>query len=197
MIVKSLTPYLIPGISVAVSIVVEIIMSMVEREPSAREILVHIASKQTWLVPILYYIYSYGGLKLQELREIMGTRTRVVKRGLWWLTKYGVIERTGEKYVFNPEFREAFTKLIWMDYCVVGSRHLFKIGKTIFVVKVSPTRITSYTVPAGLLDKLKSLEENIEAKYTPLEASQALGIPLKLARRLTKVHNLLKECRTR
>jgi hypothetical protein len=163
-------------------------------EVSKRGVLALIAVKRTWLIPILYYIYSYSGLSLGELRELTGLRSKVLRRALWWLLrKYGVVEESGEKFIVKKDYASILDKLL-INYCVVGKRHVFRLGKTYFVVNIKHNRVTSYTVPADLVEKLQELQSNIGVEFQPLDLSQALNIPLNLAKRVIQTYKLLREC---
>ncbi len=163
-------------------------------EVSRRGVLALIAVKRTWLIPILYYIHSYGGLSLEELRELTSLRSKVLRRALWWLLrKYGVVEESGQKFIVKKDYASILDTLL-INYCVVDKRHVFRLGKTYFVISIKHSRVTSYTVPADLVEKLQELQSNIGAEFKPLDLSQALNIPLNLARKIIQTYKLLREC---
>jgi hypothetical protein len=163
-------------------------------ESSKRGVLTLIAVRRTWLIPILYYIHSYGGLSLDELREITGLKSKVLRRALWWLLKkYSIVEESGTKFIVKREYADVLDTL-FMNYCIIDKRHIFRLGGTYFVVSIKRSRVTSYTVPAELIEKLHELQTNIESEFQPLDLSQALGIPLNLAKRVVQTYKLLREC---
>ncbi len=167
---------------------------MDEAKPTPRSILAYIATRRTWLIPLIYYIYSYSGLTLEELREITGLRSKILRRALWWLKKYNIVEVTGEKFILKPEYSKLFTELI-LDYCITGRKHLFRLGKTLFIVAIRKNRVSVSTVPIDLVNELRNLEENIQGEYKPVDLAHALNIPLNLARRVVQAKKLLDECR--
>ncbi len=158
-----------------------------------RGLLAFIATRRTWLMPLIYYIYTYSGLTFEELKELTNLRSRVLRRALWWLKKYGVVEESGQKYIISTEYADAVRELT-LRYCIVDKKHMFQLGKTYFVVSIKRSRITSYTVPVDLVQKLHELEENIDSEFKPLHLAQALNIPLNLARRVVNTYRLLREC---
>lgn len=168
---------------------------MTSREPTKKDILAHILSKRAWIIPILYHIYSLGGAKISELRKILGLKTMVLKRAVWWLTKYGLIEKSGEeKYVLSKDYRGIIEEL-FMSMCRTGRYYIIRYGATYVVITVKKTRISSYTVPSKLLEQLIKLEEQVGSSFTHIDLANSLNIPPKLAYRVVKLRNLLKECK--
>ena len=166
----------------------------VKREPSRKEIIVFIASKRPWLIPILYTLYSAGSADIQELKEILGVRSTIVKRGLWWLTKYGVVEKSGEKYIVSKDYRPILDEM-FLDMCRTRHYYILRFGATYLVIVVKKTRITSYTVPVKLVNELARMEENVGTQFTVIDFAQAANIPPKLASRVVRVRRLLLECK--
>lgn len=168
---------------------------MASREPTKRDILAHILSNRAWIIPILYHIYSLGGARISELRETIGLKTMVLKRAIWWLTKYGLIEKSGEeKYVLSKDYRRVIGEL-FMTMCRTGKYYIIRYGATYIVINVKKTRISSYTVPGKLVEELIKLEEQVGSSFTHIDLANSLNIPPKLAYRVVKLRNLLKECR--
>ena len=165
-----------------------------DTEISPRGILLALITKKPWLLPFIYYIHSYSGLQLNELRELMNLKTLIIRRALWWLTKYGIVEKSGEKYVITEKYRKILDELL-LNYCTTGKVHVLKIGKTYFVAIVKRTRISTYTVPSDILDKLIEMETNVQMEFTAKDLSDALGIPFNLAQKTLKLKQVLSECR--
>jgi len=158
-----------------------------------RGLIIDLLTKRTWLLPFIYYIHSYQGLTLDELRELTGVRTQVIKRALWWLRKYGVIEQCGEKYIITEDARPIIDEFL-LDYCTTGKHHILKTGSTYFVAIIRRTRITAYTIPAQYIEELKKMEENVQTEFTAEDLANTLGIPRNLAHRITYLRKILKEC---
>jgi hypothetical protein len=75
-------------------------------------LLVALLTRRPWLIPFIYHVYSLQGATLDELRELLGLKTSVIKRGLWWLIKHGIIERSGDKYVVSRDYSSIVGELI-------------------------------------------------------------------------------------
>lgn len=168
--------------------------SMAKREPTKKEIIVLIAAKRPWLIPILYTIHSIGTATLDDVRESLGIRTQIAKRALWWLQKYDVIMKTGDKYMVKQGYRSVLDEL-FLDLCRRGNYFLIKFGATYLVVSVKRTRISSYTVPEKYVAQLMNLEALGRKVNEVREVSKILNIPPKLASRVLRVKNMLLECR--
>ena len=154
-------------------------------------LLVALLTNKPWLIPFLYHIYSLQGVTLNELKEILGLRTSVIKRGLWWLTRNGVVEKTGDKYVINREYVKHVEEIM-MTSCITGKEYVVKIGKTYFVAIVRKTRITAYTVPEEIFtDFLNRKLENRTVKDVAAET----GYPERLVARVLKLYTILETCR--
>ncbi len=167
---------------------------MLKREPTKREIILVLITRRPWLTPFIIEIHSLGGTTIGELRELLGVRTPIIKRALWWLQKYGVVEKSGEKYVINLEYRPVMDELK-LQLCKQGRVYVLKLGATYFVITLRRTKITSYTAPEKLIEKLDELTTNAGgAEFTPKDLVDTLGIPYKLANRVVKTYKLLRAC---
>ncbi|GEM_PF-1586560 len=165
-----------------------------DTEISPRGVLLALITRKPWLIPFIYYIYTYSGLRLNELKELMNLKTLIIRRALWWLTKYGIMEKSGEKYIVAEKYRKILEELL-LNYCTTGKTHVLRIGKTYFVAIIRKTRISTYTIPSDILDKLVEMETNVQTEFTAKDLSDALGIPIKLAQKTLKLKQILSECR--
>ncbi len=168
-------------------------MSIVADTNTGKARLMELISRRPWLLPILYIINSYGMIEYNELKQVLGVRGALLKRGLWWLVKYGVVERINDKFRVTQDYRSIVEDLL-LNRCITRKYYIFRIGSTYYVAAVRRTRITVYTVPLELVEKLSILEKNVEAQFTAKDLAQALDIPAKLAYRAVKTHRLLIEC---
>lgn len=162
-------------------------------EISDKAIIITLITKRPWLIPFIYYIHTYSGLTLEELRKLVGVRTQIIKRALWWLAKNNIVEKRGEKYVIKEEYARFIEKLLF-NYCTTGKTHVLKIGKTYFVVIIRRTRISTYTVPEDLYDKLVEYELNVQTEFQPEDLVNTLNIPIRLAHRVVALRRILREC---
>ncbi|RLG80604.1 MAG: hypothetical protein DRO13_03360 [Thermoprotei archaeon] len=151
---------------------------------------VNILTSRPWLLPFIYHIYSLQGVKLIELKTLLGLKTAVVKRGLWWLIKSGIVEKKGEKYVISQQHTKHLAKLM-LAACTTGRRYVVKIGKVYLVAVVRKSRITAYSVPEDALNKLLNRKlENRSIKDIAAEVK----MPLKLTARALKLYETLNTC---
>jgi len=164
-------------------------------KPMLKNQLVMILTKKPWLMPILYQIYSYGEIEYEELKQLLGVRGPLLKRALWWLIKYGLIERYDNKFKISINYRNILEG-IFLNKCIIRNHYVFKIGATFIVTIVRKTRISAYTVPAQLIEKLSNLEANVGTSFTAKDLMNTLGISAKLAYRVVKAHEILKQCST-
>ena len=164
------------------------------REPTRMDILVLLVTRRAWVLPILSAISTLGGASVRELREELGVRTPIVRRGLWWLSKYGIIEKTGDKYVITDDYREAVDTVLH-EYCHVGNQYVYRIGATYIYVHVKKTRVHAYTAPEKYIADLMRLEEEGGGVFSALDYSMTRGLPIKLARRVVRIRELLRVCR--
>ncbi len=167
---------------------------MLKREPTKREILLVVLTRRPWLIPFIYEIHGLGGASISELRESLSIRTPIIKRALWWLQKYGVIDRSGDKYVIEQDYRPLIDELK-LQLCRHNREYVLKLGATYFVIILRRTRITSYSVPEELVNRLEELITNAGGtEFTPKDLADALSIPYKLASRVVKTYRLLRKC---
>lgn len=159
-----------------------------------RALLATIITRKPWLIPILYTIHSLGGsLKITEIRETLGIRSAILKRGLWWLQKFGLIEKSDDKVVINSDCRIALDKLFF-DICRTRNYFIIKHGSVYVVISVKKTRIAAYTMPVQIIEELNKLSRDVGAEFSAKDFSKALSIPPKLAYRAVKTRRLLLEC---
>ncbi|ADI32623.1 hypothetical protein [Staphylothermus hellenicus] len=164
-------------------------------EISGKAVVITLMTKRPWLIPFIYYIYTYSGLTIEELRKLVGVRTQIIKRALWWLAKNNIVEKRGEKHVIKEEYSKHIEKLL-LDHCTTGKTHVLKIGKTYFVAIIRRTRISTYTVPEDLYNKLVEYELNVQTEFQPEDLANSLNIPIRLAHRVVALRRILRECRS-
>ncbi|RLG84182.1 MAG: hypothetical protein DRO40_02145 [Thermoprotei archaeon] len=164
-------------------------------KPMLRNQLVMVLTKKPWLMPILYQVYSYGEIEYGELKQLLGVKSPLLKRALWWLIKYGLIARYDNKFRISNNYRNILEE-IFLYKCIIRNRYVFKIGATFIVTIVRKARISAYTIPAQLVKELSNLEVNVGASFTAKDLINTLGIPSKLAYRVVKTHEILKQCST-
>jgi len=154
-------------------------------------LLIALMTEKPWLLPILYQIYSLQGASIEELKELLGLRTYIVKRGVWWLTRNGIVEKSGEKYVVVKDYLKAVGEIL-MSACTTGREYVVKIGSTYFVSIVRRTRITAYSVPERILREF--LDKELGSKSVK-ELAGETGYSERLVARILKLRAILSECK--
>jgi len=147
--------------------------------------------EKPWLLPFLYHIYSLQGATLNELKEILGLKTYIIKRGVWWLVKSGIVEKSGDKYVVSKAYVKPVEEIM-MYVCTSGREYVVKMGSTYFVTIVHRTRITAYTVPEYLFREF--LNRKLENRSVKDIASET-GYSVKLVARVLKLYSILDICK--
>ena len=158
---------------------------------SLRSVVASLIARKPWVLPILYHIYSLGEVEYRELREILGLRSPILKRGIWWLVKYGVVERIDDKIRVSKDYRSVLDSL-FLNRCIHRNNYVFRIGETYVILSVKKTKVSVYTLPAGILEKLyNKIDDNVDAKKLSIETN----LPIRLVQRAIRTYRLLKECK--
>ncbi len=154
-------------------------------------LLIALLTNKPWLIPFIYHIHSLQGVTLNELKELLGLKTSIIKRGLWWLLRNGIVEKSGEKYIIAKEYIKHVDELL-LDTCTTQKEYVVRYGKTYFVAIVRRARITAYTVPEEIFkDFLNRKLENRSVK----DIASETGYPERLVARVVKLYQILEICR--
>jgi hypothetical protein len=152
-----------------------------------------IIAKRPWLYIIAQNIYSYPGLTLEELREVSRLKASVIKRGVWWLKKYGVAEDRGGKLFIAKNYVKTLESLV-LSTCSTGDVYLVLIDQVYIVLRIIGGKIEHWSLPANLYDKIYRQRDLVE-QCNPERVSSSLGVNLGTAKRLCTLVGLLRECR--
>lgn len=148
-----------------------------------------------WLFVVLQPLFSYKGLTLEELREVTGLSMEVLKRGLWWLKKLGILEERNGKFYVKSEFYKHLEELL-LSYCRVNGIHLLLIDNTYIVIRVkNPRSIYHWAIQKSLFNSLVEVEKFAGTRLSVGEISNTLGVSLGVATRLSKLRTLVEKCR--
>ncbi|MEM4489825.1 MAG: hypothetical protein QW816_01290 [Desulfurococcaceae archaeon] len=164
-------------------------------ELSPSTVFKNMIAAKPWLFIIAYYIYSHQGSTVEELRESTGLNTNTLKRGIWWLNKYNVIECRNEKYFIKPEYVKVVENLLY-DHCNLKRIHLLKLDKVFIVLTVRNGRIDYWSLPVDYVEKLSFYEEITSSEFLDREIANILGVDIKTARKITRLRELQKACRS-
>lgn len=135
-----------------------------------------LASK-AWLLPFLYAIRHGVEARAGPLSRALGVKRRVAKAALKELKALGALENASLK----RELAE------WLDrqaIAVKGRRALWRRGRTFILAIARRGRVSVYTVPAELVDRVEGFLRDRE-ELSATEAASALGCsPLAASRAL-------------
>ncbi|OYT40398.1 MAG: hypothetical protein B6U89_02285 [Desulfurococcales archaeon ex4484_58] len=154
-------------------------------------LLLALITRKPWLIPFIYHVHVMQGATMNELREILGLKSMVIKRALWWLTKNGIMVKAGEKYVIEQSYRKHVDELL-LNTCTTGKRYVVKLGRTYFVAIVKRTRISTYTVLEKHYEELKNIDPE---KASMEEVAKNKKLPVKIVSKTFDLIKTLKECR--
>lgn len=148
-----------------------------------------------WLFIIAYSLYSNPGLTLEELKELTGLTINVLKRGVWWLKKYNIVEEKSNKYFFRTEYAKAMEDLRY-GHCSLKSTHILLLDRVYIVLTIRDGRIHYWSLPAEYYEKLLYYEKLSGGSYSAEEIAYMLDVNIGTAKRVKKLRELLKLCRT-
>lgn len=156
----------------------------------------NILADKPWLFIIAYYVYTTPGLTIEELREIVELNTSVLKRGVWWLRKYGVVEEKNNKYYIRQEYRDPLGRLL-LNHCGLRTIHILLLDQVYIVYYIRDGKIQYYSLPREYIDKLVYYERITGSGYTESDLVHLLGVSHGTARKILRLRELLGKCRER
>lgn len=148
-----------------------------------------------WLLPFVLWLEGKGEFSAKDMALGVGVRTSIARRVLWWFTKFGIVEKKviGERVYYRST--DIGRKLIYcaIDATTVSRKGLLlDYGKEYIVVYVKRTRISWYTVPKEIVDKVYgALAHAPNTVFTVKDLSLSTGLPRKLVVRALRVLSIL------
>lgn len=127
-------------------------------------------------------------LSAKEIAKAWGVRTSIVKRGLWWLTKYGLAEKlTNEitKYRLKREIISSFKELL-RERWIRDNRLVIKRGSIYFVLTIRKRKILTRVITENVVETVKKALTAYKDKELAAIA-QATGLSPKLVSIALKV----------
>ena len=144
-----------------------------------------VLARKPWLLPFLYAIRQGVEAKAGPLSKALCVKRHVAKAALRELAKIGALEG----YSLKRELAE------WLErqsIAVKGRRALWRKGHTYVLAVARRNRVSIYTVPADLVDKVETLLKSsgevsaadaaTSLGCSPLEASRALQVLMVLGK---------------
>lgn len=165
------------------------------QEPLRSKILKNVFATKPWLFITASNLYSNPGLTMEELKEVTGLVMDVLKRSVWWLKKYGVVEEKDGKYFLGSEYVKPMEELRY-NYCNLGKIHVLLLDKVYIMLAIREGRIRYWSLPAEYYEKLLYYERLTGYPYNIEEISYILRVDKSTAKRVEKLRELLKLCKT-
>jgi len=153
-----------------------------------------VIAERPWLFIVARYVHSYPGLTHEELKEVSGLKAEVVKRGVWWLKKYGVVEERNGKLFISRSYVNVLRSLITRTYVTSGA-HILLLDKVIIVFQVKSGKIEYWSMPFEYYEKITEFREITES-CDPRRVVEVLKINIRTARKLCLLLRLLRECKS-
>lgn len=154
----------------------------------------NLIADKPWLYIIARFIKSYPGLTIEELKEASKLKIDVVKRGVWWLKKYGIIEEKNGKLFITREYSDIMESMIY-NTCSIGDYTVLLLDKVYLVYLVRKGKIEYWSLPVDYYEKIKYYENITGGTYTPSEIASILGVDPGTARRVHLLIELLRQCK--
>lgn len=159
------------------------------------KVLKNMFATKPWLFITASNLYSSPGLTVEELRGITGLVMDVLKRSIWWLKKYGVVEEKNEKYFLKTEYVKPMEELRY-NYCNLGRIHVLLLDKVYIVLTIREGRVYYWSLPAEYYEKLLYYERFTGCSYNAEEIAHILCVDRGTAKRVEKLKELLRLCKT-
>ena len=153
-----------------------------------------VIAERPWLFIVARYIYSYPGLTLEELKEISGLKAEVVKRGVWWLKKYGVVEERNGKLFIPRSFAKIIESLIF-NTCSTVDMHILLVDMVYIVFRIRGGKIEYWSLPAEYYEKISHYRDIAEF-CSPERVTSVLDVNLSTAKKICLLLSLLRKCRS-
>lgn len=131
---------------------------MSESKGSKSYRVIELLYEKPWILPFIITMLTENRyFTAKEIAEAWGTRTSIVKRGLWWLIKYGLAEkliREVTKYKLKEGVIPSLEELL-REYWVSGNRLVIKRGRIYFVITVRKRKVLVRNVDEDTVKKVK------------------------------------------
>lgn len=163
---------------------------------SPSELLKRVVVELPWLLVVIIALNSYSGLTAEELSEALKLSVKVVKRAVWWLKKFKIVDEKSGKLFISKDFTKAVEELLY-SYCNLGSTHVVQVDNVFIIIHVRNSRnIYYWYTRKGLYEKLLEMEKFAGTILNESEVASLLSIPVSEAAKLIKLRRLLEKCRS-
>lgn len=148
-----------------------------------------------WLLPFVLWLEGRGEFNARDMALGVGVRTPIARRVLWWFTKFGIVEKKVIDERAYYKTTDIGKKLV---HCTINativSRKglLLDYGKEYIIVYARRTRISWYTVPKEIVDRVQKILANApNAVFRIKDLSLSTSLPQKLIVRALRVLSIL------
>ena len=127
-----------------------------------------------WLLPFIHALSELGEASASSLARRLSTRSVVAKTALYALRRAGLVERVAEgRYRLAEGADEEYRGLLRLVYSD-GRRFLWYTGAHYIYARVSRSRVSAWTLPAYLVERV--VEEYRRSPARPSELGARLGL---------------------
>ena len=165
-----------------------------EEKPPPSVVLKNIIARSPWLYPLMRAIFSTPGLTIEELKDAMGLKMDVIKRGVWWLKKYGLIEEKEGKLYIAQRFSKPIEELS-LNTCSLGDAMILLLDEVYIVYAIRERRIEYWSIPAKYCREILRYENMVGSSYTVRDIAHILNVDESTAKRVQLLLNLIRRCR--
>jgi len=118
----------------------------------------------------------------------------VVKRGVWWLKKYGLIEEKEGKLYIAQRFSKPIEELS-LNTCSLGDAMILLLDEVYIVYAIRERRIEYWSIPAKYCREILRYENMVGSSYTVRDIAHILDVDESTAKRVQLLLNLIRRCR--
>ncbi len=151
--------------------------------PYTRGAIKALLASRPWLIPIVAIMVRHPfAMTTSELAERVGVRSPLIKRALWWLSKADAVSVSGtmpRRYRLREQARMEAEEVLRKSW-QMGRKLALRQGDEYLLIAVKPTRISVWTVPVEIVEHVLEVLR-VGGCFKPVDVSNALGIPVRLA----------------
>jgi predicted transcriptional regulator len=173
---------------------IEVRDSKREENPPPGVVLKNIIARSPWLYPLMRAIFSTPGLTIEELKDTMGLKIDVIKRGVWWLKKYGLVEEKGGRLYIAQRFSKPIEELL-LNTCSLGDTLILLLDEVYIVYIIRERRVEYWSIPAKYCREILRYENMVGSLYTIKDIAHILDVDESTAKLAQLLLNFIRKCR--
>ena len=143
-----------------------------------------------WIIPIIIFMLRRSNyVTAREIGEFWNTRTSIIKRGIWWLKRCGIIEKI-ENEVSKFKLKEkSIPKLrkILSNYWIKRNKIVVKMGNILFLIMIRKRKIVVKSVHESYVLKVYEFLKKSKKPLMKKDISLALNLPISLLSTLLRI----------